>query len=157
MFHCLLENSFQLRGKKSLGAWLQSYKDHKAKVFIFISYWIQIFFLRKFWSIDLTILSYKIGYETTVLFSWLMWSEAKHMANYTITEEFGWMVSSSVYYFSGLSPVADSWKPAAAGSGVVTTSDRGTFTDTPWWPLTIISSLYEVFYRKSWRVKRKHD
>ena len=78
-----------------------------------------------------------------------MWSEAKHMANYTITEESGWMVSSSVYYFSGLSPMADSWKPAAEGSGVVTTSDRGTFTDTPWWPLKIISSLYEVFYRKS--------
>ena len=78
-----------------------------------------------------------------------MWSEAKHMANYTITEEFGWMVSSSVYYFSVPSPVADSWKSAAESGGAVTTRARGTFTDTPWWPLTIISSLYEVFYRKS--------
>lgn len=28
-----------------------------------------------------------------------MWNEAKHMANYMITEEFGCMGSSSEYYF----------------------------------------------------------
>lgn len=33
--------------------------------------------------------------------------------NYTITEESGWIVSSSVYYFSGPSSVADCWKSAA--------------------------------------------
>lgn len=97
-------------GKKQslLGARTQNYKDYKAKAFIFISNLVQtyilllLFFFYKFWSIDLTTLSYKIGYETTVLVSWFMWSEDKHMANYSITKAFGWMISSSVYYLQSL-------------------------------------------------------
>lgn len=51
--------------------------------------------------------------------------------------------------FSSPSPMAVSRKPAAEGGGAVTARGTRTFRHTPWWPLTVIRSLYEVFYRKS--------
>lgn len=75
-----------------------------------------------------------------------MWSEAKHMANYTITEEFGRMIFSYVYYFQSL--IGPQQEASCEGGEAVTSRRTCTFRHMPWWPLTIISSLYEVFYRE---------
>lgn len=82
---------------------ITDYKDHKAKAFIFISNLVWTYFFKKILTCRPDyLISCKIVYETTVLLSQVMWSEAKHMANYIITEEFGWVVSSYVCSFQSL-------------------------------------------------------